>query len=741
MSRTRLLTSVVIPARHAAATLPRCLAALASSVRRPDEVIVVVDGPDDQSTEAAARAGGARVLVLTANLGPGGARNAGTREASGQLIAFVDADVAVRPEALLALFGALEHEENLAAAFGSYDDEPPAPGLASQYKNLVHHYVHQSGREEAQTFWAGLGAVRREVFEAVGGFDAALYPRPSIEDIELGERLRASGQRIALVKGAQGTHLKRWTLPGLLRTDLLDRAVPWTELILRSGRLPDDLNLGGRHRAGLAATWLLGLTILASPLWPPLLLVALASLAVALAASRDVLAFLSRKRGPVFAARAAPLHLLYFGLSGLGFGLGLARFLFGRAQARGPTRVLRNTLALGAGEIGARALSFLATVHVVRALGTVGFGRVEFAAAVVLYASALASFGLDTVGTFRAAADPRRAFPMARAVIALRLELATLSVCVLMLLAALVPRLAEVRTLLLVGGLGVFAEALSTAFVFQGLEQMRRVALVKIAGQGLYAVGVLALVHGPLHELRVPALAAGSTALGSLILGIVVLRALSSGAPAAEPGIYRSLLAEAAPLALNAALSLVVYNADVVILGFLADDRHVGLYRAAGRIVGVFAMLGAAFSSAVVPAMAQAAAQPRRFERVLRWSLGASAAAWVVGGSTAVILAPQLLRLTFGEPYEESVLVLRVLLVAAAVVGVRAQYRNALVALGRSGRNIPPTLAAAVVNVVFNFALIPRYGLRGAAAATIAAETVMLILVKLEVDGALARRA
>ena len=58
--------------------------------------------------------------------------------------------------------------------------------MVSQYRNLLHHFVHQHGHAEASTFWAGCGAIRRAAFDAVGGFDAARFPRPSIEDIELG---------------------------------------------------------------------------------------------------------------------------------------------------------------------------------------------------------------------------------------------------------------------------------------------------------------------------------------------------------------------------------------------------------------------------------------------------------------------------------------------------------------------------------------------------------------------------
>ncbi|HKF43747.1 MAG TPA: glycosyltransferase family 2 protein [Thermoanaerobaculia bacterium] len=326
--------SVVVPAHQASRVLPPCLDALARSELRPSEVIVVDDGPSTDGTGEVARARGARVVETPRRLGPGGARNAGVAAAAGEVVVFVDADVCARPDALGLLVEELDRDSSTVAAFGSYDTSPPGTNFTSQYKNLMHHYVHQRGREEAFTFWAGLGAVRRAAFLAAGGFDAERYPRPSIEDIELGGRLLRAGGRIRVVKAAQGTHLKNWTLTGLLRTDVFDRGVPWTELLLSSGGLPDDLNLGLRHRVGVAAT---GLALASLPFsvarrkfpWAALFFAA-----VAAGAGSDAIAFLARQRGWAFAVRAIPLHLAYFAESGAAFLIGAGKHFVRGAPRR-----------------------------------------------------------------------------------------------------------------------------------------------------------------------------------------------------------------------------------------------------------------------------------------------------------------------------------------------------------------------------------------------------------------------
>ncbi len=106
------------------------------------------------------------------------------------------------------------NEPDVSAVFGAYDTQPEAPQLVSQYRNLLHHFVHSQSAGEAETFWGGCGAIRREVFLEAGRYDEWSYPRPQIEDVELGHRVRALGHRILLRPEIQCTHLKRWTLRG-----------------------------------------------------------------------------------------------------------------------------------------------------------------------------------------------------------------------------------------------------------------------------------------------------------------------------------------------------------------------------------------------------------------------------------------------------------------------------------------------------------------------------------------------
>ena len=136
----------------------------------------------------------------------------------------------------------------LTALHGSYDDAPSAGGTVSMFRNLLHHHIHQTGAGPAETFWSGLGAVRRTDLLAVGGFDGVRYPHPSIEDIELGHRLAVAGGRLRLDPTIQGTHLKRWTLRSMLWTDFARRGVPWVALQLRTRRIASTLNCSWRHR-------------------------------------------------------------------------------------------------------------------------------------------------------------------------------------------------------------------------------------------------------------------------------------------------------------------------------------------------------------------------------------------------------------------------------------------------------------------------------------------------------------
>lgn len=179
--------SVVVPGHNASQTLKSSLASLRSQDWPRDclEIVYVDDASTDGSVEIASEWADRIVRLAGFPKGPAGARNAGEREASGEIIVFMDADVLAPPGAVQALVRPLVEDENLDAIFGSYDSDPLCPTLVSQYRNLLHHFVHQTSRRNAATFWAGCGAIRRRSFEIAGGFNAERYRRAMIEDIEL----------------------------------------------------------------------------------------------------------------------------------------------------------------------------------------------------------------------------------------------------------------------------------------------------------------------------------------------------------------------------------------------------------------------------------------------------------------------------------------------------------------------------------------------------------------------------
>jgi GT2 family glycosyltransferase len=319
--------SIITPVHDGGEDFRACLAGLTACTPAADEIIVVADGGNDGSA-ALASAAGADVIELPAAAGPARARNIGAAAATGDVLLFIDADVVVPPGLPGRVTSYLRENPGIAAIIGSYDDAPGDPGFLSQYRNLLHHYVHQTSHEEASTFWCGCGAIRRTVFLELGGFNGG-FSDPSVEDIEFGYRLRRAGHRIRLAKALQVTHLKRWTALQLIRTDVFARAVPWTRLIIRSRVLPNDLNVRTSSRASVTLAFALALGLVASPWisWGAGM-AGLSGLAL-LALNAGFYRFLWRMRGPLFTMAAVPWHWVYYLCAGAGFLIGAIQEMLG----------------------------------------------------------------------------------------------------------------------------------------------------------------------------------------------------------------------------------------------------------------------------------------------------------------------------------------------------------------------------------------------------------------------------
>ncbi|MEM9555244.1 MAG: glycosyltransferase family 2 protein [Acidobacteriota bacterium] len=324
--------SLVVPVGGAAPHWPRAARSFERLDPPPGEIVVVADGV---ALDAATLPAGATVVQLERRGGPARARNHGVEAARGELVFFLDSDVEA-PSDLIArvssCFAPRTDEPLPSAVIGSYDAAPGAPGFVSQYRNLLHHIVHQTSAEQASTFWSGCGAVRRAAFLAVGGFDEG-YADPSIEDIELGARLLRGGHRIRLVKDLQVKHLKRWTFGQMVHTDLFRRAVPWTEQMLGADGLIDDLNVKTRDRLAVVCAFLavaaLVVPVCAGALRRRAVTVSCTLVTACLLAivglCRDIFGFFLRARGLLFTLGVLPLYWLYLLICGLGFALGLAR--------------------------------------------------------------------------------------------------------------------------------------------------------------------------------------------------------------------------------------------------------------------------------------------------------------------------------------------------------------------------------------------------------------------------------
>ena len=338
-----MLISVVIPARNAAATLDDCLDAIDASTYAGREVIVVDDGSVDE-TAAIAKAHGCRVVRPEASLGAATARNLGAREAAGQTILFTDADCLLQPGALGYVADNLA-DPTVAGVVGLLGPRIRFADFASQFKNLWMYFTYSRLAESAAArngvglFFTSIAAIRKPIFEQMGGFDTNYQGTSVTEDIEFGQRLFTAGHKVVLDGRLQVEHIKHYTLAQILKTDL-ERAAGLTRTWLRKRLEPQSRQSGAKYYASVPLSF--GLSVPLAWLIAPLLVLALVTaswtwLATALLSyflllllNIGFLAVLIKQRGLAFGLQSCLFLPVDLWTSGLGALWGIFDYMRGK---------------------------------------------------------------------------------------------------------------------------------------------------------------------------------------------------------------------------------------------------------------------------------------------------------------------------------------------------------------------------------------------------------------------------
>ncbi len=384
----------------------------------------------------------------------------------------------------------------------------------------------------------------------------------------------------------------------------------------------------------------------------------------------------------------------------------------------GISAVLRGFLSLASGEVAARFIAFGATVYLARTLGAAGYGILGVALAVMLYLSRVADFGMEFfgLGIREIAADPGRIETLAPSLLAVRLLLAGAMVLALGAIAPFLPQ--PDGTILVLYGLTLLAVGGGTRWIHVGLQRTRRVAAARAVGEATMAVLVLALVRGTGDLARVPLAQFAGDALAALIL-IASLRAWGYTLPVRlDFALVRPILARALPLVGSALLGLVIYNSDLILLRVFRDAASVGYYAASYLLVSFLLNIGVAYSQSLTPALTRTGARDALYHA----STAQVALLTLPIAVGASLLAPRIVASIFGGAYAPAATALAILIWSIPLSLGREVATSALVVGHGQRRVFRLTAAAAVFNLAVNLAVIPRWGLTGAAVATVLTE-------------------
>ena len=390
--------------------------------------------------------------------------------------------------------------------------------------------------------------------------------------------------------------------------------------------------------------------------------------------------------------------------------------------------IVKNILSLTAANIVSKLIGFVTIAYLARVLSVSGFGQISFAQAIISYFALSTNLGLTTFGIREVARDKDHIKRYVNNILTLRMVLTVVSFGFLVVFLVFIKKPVDYKSLIAFYGLSLFPSALSLDWVFQGIERMELIGIAGILRSVAYAGLIFLFINSPSNILSVPLFALAASFIAVVLPIYIFVKKYGWFSFSFNWRIWKEFLIKALPMGLAYMMVQIYNNLDSVMLGFMRGDEAIGLYSAAYKIVILLTALRGILVSTVFPILSRAyVTRDNDLPHMVSYGTRLGITLAIPLGVGGTLLAKPMVAWIYGVQYEGCVLALQVLLWYTAVLFINLLFPQLLNAINQQKFYAVVTIAGAVVNVIFNFLLIPRNGIVGAAIATLLAQVCVLI--------------
>jgi O-antigen/teichoic acid export membrane protein len=385
---------------------------------------------------------------------------------------------------------------------------------------------------------------------------------------------------------------------------------------------------------------------------------------------------------------------------------------------------------------GSASLLLVLLIIAARFLTAEDYGRFNYALVLTTIVETIMDVGLGHVTVRAVARDKVNAPRLLRDVLGLKLVWVAIG---LTLIAVVTPVLRTDRLVIrLCYAMGLSAAMRSYLLtgrgLLQGLDRFDLEAAAVVADRVLLLCAGSAALAAGYGVLGLAAAFVASRLVVLIAMLVLLRRVIGPVMPHVDVAAWRELQAAALPLGFFM-IALNMYNyIDTLILGSMRSDTEIGWYAASYRLYEGLTYAPSILAAVLTPRLSYLFVENRAAHRglLMRAVLASAGLGLALGAVTFWAARPILVRL-FGATYEPAVVPLRILAAGALFVFATWILHAAAISTNLDRRLLLTTAVGLAANVILNLVFIPRWGISGAASATVAAEALTVALLFVQV--------